>query len=68
MDKENNGADVHTPVSRRQTLACGSASSLRGQTATPSSAQRKTNNVSMDKLRDDNKVLRTKLNEEGRLR
>jgi len=68
LDKENNGASptISTPVNRRQTLCGSSAAGLRA--ALPGSAQKKVDSVDMNKLRDDNKVLKAQVKEEGRLR
>ena len=68
LDKENNGASpsVSTPINRRQTLSCNSAAGLRA--ALPGSAQKKVDAVDINKLRDDNKILKAQVKEEGRLR
>ena len=63
-EKENNGVCT-SPMNRRFTLAGGlSSSQLRD---CPPSGQKK-NHADLNRLRDENKVLRAKVKEEGTLR
>ena len=67
-DKENNGVNT-PPANRRATLCAGiSSSALHNEASTPSSAKKKAQNVDVNRLRDENKVLRISLKEESRLR